>query len=620
MNKQNSNAEPAPSLAEKLALTAHEPGVYLLKDAVGAIIYIGKARDLRKRLAAYFKNSGHTDLKTGVLIKKIVDFDTILTGNEKEALILESNLIKRHRPRYNVILKDDKRYPSLRLDLQEDYPSFTIVRKIGQDKANFFGPFASAHAVRETLKTINKTFKLRKCRAKDFKTRTRPCLHCQMEGCLAPCCLDVDPRVYREQVNEAIMFLNGRTKDLIAKIKQQMDAAARAQEFEKAARLRDKMFSLQRTIEKQIAVTTDFQDRDVFAIVRSNGCALVMVFNVVGGFLKGTQHFSFEETISTDAEAIGTFMRQYYEKPVLLPNEILISIDMQDAGLIEDWFKTVKGKKVKILHPKRGEKAKLLAMTLRNAENELKGLLAARSAEMELLLRLQKKLRLSRLPERIECFDNSNIFGAQPVAGMVVFEKGKPQKSAYRKFKIKAAKMQDDYAYMCEVLSRRLGKLDAQHNFEPCPDLLMVDGGRGQLSIASAVIRELALEGRFDIIAIAKKDEKKGQAQDKIFKPRRTNPIAFGKDADLLLFLQRIRDEAHRFAISFHRKRRTKAAMQSELDAIPGIGQKRKTILLKHFKSIKKIREASIDQLNALPGIPLAAAEAVHRYLNSQSK
>ena len=606
----------AHKLSDKLDRIAHEPGVYLLKDDDGTIIYIGKARDLRKRLAAYFKNSGHTDMKTGVLVKKIFDFDTIITGNEKEALILESNLIKRHRPRYNVVLKDDKRYPSLRLDLQEDYPSFTIVRKIGQDNANYFGPFASAHAVRETLKTINKTFKLRKCRAKEFKTRTRPCLHCQMEGCLAPCCMDVDPQTYREQVNEAVMFLNGRTQDLIAKIKRQMNRAAQAHEFEKAARLRDKMFSLQRTIEKQIAVTTDFQDRDVFAIVRSKGCALVMVFNVVSGFLKGTRHFSFEETISTDEEAMGIFIRQYYEKPVALPKEILVSVEMHDARLIEDWFKTVKGQKVKILNPKRGEKAKLLSMALRNAENELKGLLAARDAEMELLLRLQQKLKLSCLPERIECFDNSNIGAAQAVASMVVFEKGKPRKSAYRKFKIKADGIQDDYAYMYEVLSRRLGKLKSQPESGPRPDLLMVDGGRGQLGIALAVIRELALEDQFDVIAIAKKDEKKRQTQDKIFKPRRTNPITFGKDADLLLFLQRIRDEAHRFAISFHRKRRTKAAMQSELDKISGVGKTRKAILLKHFKSIKKIKQASIEQLNALPGIPSATAKAIHQYFH----
>jgi len=619
MKKQNPSAEPAQGLADKLARTTHEPGVYRLKDAQGIIIYIGKARDLRKRLAAYFKNTGHIDMKTGVLVKKISDFDTIITGNEKEALILESNLIKRHRPRYNVVLKDDKRYPSLRLDPKENFPSFSIVRKIGEDDAIYFGPFTSAHAVRETLKTINKTFKLRKCRAKDFKTRTRPCLHCQMEGCLAPCCLDVDPRVYQEQVNEAIMFLKGRTTDLVAKIKTQMDAAAQAQEFEKAAQLRDKVFSLERTIEKQIVVTTDFQDRDVFAIARAKRVALVTVLNVMGGFLKGTRQFSFEETLSKDEDALGTFIRQYYEKAVFLPKEILVSIEMQDTKLIEEWFRAVKGKKVKILNPKRGEKAKLMGMAVHNAENELQGLIAARTAEMKLLLRLQKKLKLSRLPERIECFDNSNISGAEPVASMVVFEKGKAQKSAYRKFKIKAVNEPDDYAYMSEVLNRRLGKFNPQEGSEPIPDLLMVDGGKGHLNIALAVIRELSLEGQFEIIAIAKKDEKKGEIHDKIFKPRRTNPIIFGKDADLLLFLQRIRDEAHRFAITFHRKRRIKTSLQSELDAIPGIGKKRKAILLQHFKSIKKMREANIDELNALPGINRPVAETVHNYLNSQS-
>ena len=618
MKELTDHNQQSPNISEKLSRTAHEPGVYLLKDADGLIIYIGKARDLRKRLAAYFKNSSHTDMKTGVLVKKIGDFDTIITGNEKEALILESNLIKRHRPRYNVVLKDDKRYPSLRLDPEDEYPSFSIVRKIGEDNAIYFGPFASAYAVRETLKTINKTFKLRKCRAKDFKTRTRPCLHCQMEGCLAPCCLDVDPRVYQEQVNEAIMFLKGRNNDLIAKIKKQMNAAASDQEFEKAARLRDKMFSLQRTIEKQIAVTTDFQDRDVFAMVRSEGYAWVTVLNVMGGFLKGTRHFSFEETMSTDEEALGAIIRQYYEKTTFFPKELLVSMEMEDARLIEAWFKTVKQTKVKILNPKRGEKAKLMQMAIHNAENELQDWIAAQTAEMELLLRLQKKLKLSRLPERIECFDNSNISGAEPVASMVVFEKGKANKSAYRKFKIKAVNAQDDYAYMSEVLTRRLGKLNSQRAHESIPDLLMVDGGKGQLNIALAVIKELGLDGRFELIAIAKKDEKKGEIQDKIFKPRRTNPVVFGKDRDLLLFLQRIRDEAHRFAISFHRKRRTKTALQSELDAIPGVGQKRKAILLKHFKSMKKIREANIDELNALPGISLSTAQAVYNYFNSK--
>ena len=462
------------AIQEKLTRVSHEPGVYLMKDTAGAVIYVGKARNLKKRLASYFKVSGQLDIKVNILVKKINDFETIITRTEKEALILESNLIKRHKPRYNVVLKDDKRYPSLRIDLNEDYPNFSIVRKIGQDDAMYFGPFASAHAVRQTLRIINKTFKLRKCKAKDFKTRTRPCLHCQMEGCLAPCCLDVDPAVYQEQVTEAIMFLRGRTPKLIRKVKKQMTACAQAQEFERAARLRDKIYSLERTIEKQIAVTTDFKDRDVFAMAGTTECSVITVLSVRGGFLTGTRHYDFSEVISTEPEMIAGFTRQYYERHAFIPDELLISVDLADADLTEEWLRSVKKKKVTILRPQRGEKAHLVKLAEHNAQNELKNLIASRSAEMDLLLRLQKKLKMSRMPRRIECFDNSNISGTEPVAGMVVFEKARANKALYRKYRIQTVNEHDDYAYMKEVLERRFGKGQAA---KPYPDLLMVDGG-----------------------------------------------------------------------------------------------------------------------------------------------
>ncbi|MGD9322651.1 MAG: excinuclease ABC subunit UvrC [Desulfobacterales bacterium] len=604
-------------IQDKLARVSHDPGVYLMKDAAGQVIYVGKARDLRKRLASYFKSAGQFDRKVGILVDKISDFDTIITRTEKEALILESNLIKRHRPRYNVVLKDDKRYPSLRIDLNEKYPNFSIVRKIGKDKALYFGPFASAHAVRETLRTINKTFKLRKCKARDFKTRTRPCLHCQMDGCLAPCCLDVDPGVYGEQVNEAIMFLKGRTPDLIRKVKKQMESCARDQQFERAARLRDKIFSLERTIEKQIAVTTDFKDRDVFAIARSEEISVITVMSVRNGFLTGTRHYSFTETLSTAEEMMSAFIRQYYERHPFIPDELLVSIDPADAELTAEWLGSFKKRKVKILRPKRGEKAQLVAVAIHNAENELSSLIASRSAEMDLLLRLQMKLKMKRLPERIECFDNSNISGTQAVAAMVVFEYGRAKKSSYRKYRIKTVSEHDDYAYMEEVLTRRFGKGEAA---KPYPDLLMVDGGKGQLNIALAVTSELNLTHEFDIIGIAKKDEKKGESRDKIFKPGRANPLNFGRAEDLLLFMQRIRDEAHRFAISFHRKRRKKISLQSELDTIPGIGKKRKAALLQHFKSVKNIRAAAIDDISALPGFNRVVAESILKALGTGNR
>ena len=606
---------PETDIRQKLSRVSNEPGVYLMKDASGMVIYIGKARNLKKRLASYYKNTGHRDIKAGILVDKINDIETIITRTEKEALILESNLIKKHKPRYNVILKDDKRYPSLRIDLKEKYPNFSIVRKIGLDDALYFGPFASAHAVRETLRTINKTFKLRKCKAKDFKTRTRPCLHCQMEGCLAPCCLDVDPVVYHEQVNEAIMFLKGRTPDLIRKIKAQMAAAARSQEFEKAARLRDKIFFLERTIEKQIAVTTDFKDRDVFATARSPEFAVVTVLSVRNGFLTGTRHYSFSDTIATEEEMLAAFIRQYYERHPFVPDQLLTSIELEDTLLTEEWLQDVKKKKIRINFPKRGEKAQLAKLAAHNAENELKNVIASHSAEMDLLLRLQKKLKINQLPERIECFDNSNISGTEPVAAMVVFENARPKKSLYRRYRIKTVDGHDDYAYMDEVLKRRFGKGDES---KPYPDLLMVDGGKGQLNIALAVIRDVGLERKFDIIGIAKKDDKKGETRDKIFKPGRANPLGFGREGELLLFLQRIRDEAHRFAISFHRSRRGKISLQSALDTIPGVGQKRKATLLKHFKTIKNIRAADLDEIRSLPGFNRRAAKSVIEALSTK--
>ncbi|MGB5749629.1 MAG: excinuclease ABC subunit UvrC [Desulfobacterales bacterium] len=605
---------PENDILKKLTSVSTEPGVYLMKDAVGTVIYIGKARNLKKRLSSYFKTSGHLDLKAGILVNKIDDIETIITGTEKEALILESNLIKKHRPRYNVILKDDKRYPSLRIDLNQKYPNFSIVRKIGVDDAKYFGPFASAQAVRETLRTINKTFKLRKCKAKDFRTRTRPCLHCQMEGCLAPCCLDVDPAVYHEQVGEAVMFLKGQTPDLLRKVKKQMEDAARIQEFEKAARLRDKIFSLERTIEKQIAVTTDFKDRDVFALTRSPKFSVITVLAVRHGFLTGTRHYNFSETISTEEEMLAAFIRQYYDRHPFVPDELLTSIELADTHLIEEWLRDIRKKKVKIIFPKRGEKARLINLAVHNADNELKNILASHSAEIDLLLRLQKKLKMNKLPSRIECFDNSNISGTEPVAAMVVFERARAKNDLYRKYRIQTVSEHDDYAYMDEVLKRRFGK--GNHS-KPYPDLLMVDGGKGQLNIALAVVRALGLEGQFDVVGIAKKDERKGEKRDKIFKPGRANPLSFGREGDLLLFLQRIRDEAHRFAVTFHRRRRTKKSLQSALDTIPGVGPKKKATLLKHFQTIKNIRAADLDEISSLPGFNRSTAESVIEALST---
>jgi len=600
--------------AQKAANAPLAPGVYLMKAADGRVLYVGKARSLRKRLSAYFRASTHSDGKIDALVGRVADLEIILTRTEKEALILESNLIKRHRPRFNVVLKDDKRYPSLRLDPKEAYARFTVVRKIGEDEAIYFGPFASAQAVRATLKVLNRTFKLRKCTSSEFRTRTRPCLHCQMNGCLAPCCRDVPPEVYREHVQEAVLFLKGRTQELLAKIRGDMESAAAAQEYEKAARLRDKLFALQRTSEKQVAVTTDFMDRDVFAAAASNGVAVITHLEVRGGFLTGTRHFRFAETMAAEDEMLGMFIRQFYEGRAFVPEELFVSHPIEDGEWIQEWLADQKGQRVRIHRPARGEKARLLEVALNNARTELQALLNRRSSGAALLERLQRRLNLSRLPQRIECVDNSTLMGSDPVAALVVFVDGRPEPSAYRRYRISGVSVPDDYASMSEILKRRLGKgAEAQ----PLPDLLMVDGGKGQLGAALAVMKDLQLDGRLDVIGIAKKDPDRGEAQDKIFLPGRSNPAHFGRDVDLLLFLQRVRDAAHRQAVSFHRRRHRAATLASALDGVAGIGRVRKAQLIAHFGGFEAIRAATLAELSALPGFNPKLAAAVKDSLGS---
>lgn len=600
-------------LREKLKHLSKGPGVYLMKDADRNILYVGKARNLKSRLSSYFVRQNRTDIKTGVLISKIDDFDTIVTATEQEALILESNLIKQYRPRYNVILKDDKRYPVIRLDTTISYPNLTVVRKKAADGALYFGPYSSARAVHQTLKFINKTFQLRKCGKSKFQNRSRPCLHYQMGRCLGPCCLQVDTAAYDDIVQEVVWFLNGRTPDLIRKIREEMKAAADARDFEKAAVLRDKMFSLQHITEKLVVVTRDQKDRDVIALSRTQEISVITVLIIRSGFMTGYRHFDFRETISTDEEMLEAFIRQYYEQAQQHPSEVLLPAGIENAFWIEKWLTAQKGAVIKVRCPKRGEKLRLVQMAKENADNRLSDLRAARTSGQDLLHRLQHRLKLKSYPERIECFDNSNTYTSNPVSAMVVFESARPKKSDYRTYKLRTVAAPDDYAGMAEVLERRFNKGTQQM---PFPNLLMVDGGRGQLHIACRILASLGLENHFDVIGIAKKDEKKGEAQDKIFIPGRANPVNFGREGVLLLFLQKIRDESHRFVLSFHRRQRRATALGSILDSIPGLGEKRKKALLNQFGSVSKIRAATITDLLSVPEMNRSVAEAVRRKLS----
>ncbi len=599
-------------LEDKLRDLPSTPGVYLMNDTKGDVLYVGKARDLRKRVSCYFATAAHKDLKATILIEKIAGFDTIITNTEKEALILESNLIKTYRPRYNVILKDDKRYPCLRLNVKSPYPNLTIARKLQRDGALYFGPFASAGAVRETLKLIHRTFRLRKCKATNPKRRERPCLNHQMGLCLGPCNGTVDRVEYAGVVNEVILFLRGRMPELIKEVKDQMESAAARQDFETAAVHRDRLFALQETLEKQVATTPDFKDRDVVGMARKGEAAMVMVLFIRGGYLVGNRAFHLSEAMASDSEMIASFVKQYYESAPFVPKEVLLPKPLEDKALLEEWLGELKGERVYIITPKRGEKARILQMAVQNAKKSLQEHMNSVLDEEGMLRKVQERLALHRSPQRIECIDLSNMAGTEGVGGMVVFERGRPTPRAYRKYRIKTAPGADDYAMLREVLKRRYKERGTQ---ESLPDLLVVDGGKGQLNVAVATLKTLNLDGLFDLVGVAKKDRQKGETEDKVYKPGRKNPLNLKKDAQVLLFLQRIRDEAHRYVIAYHRKRRLMTYRRSVLEGIPGIGSKRRAQLLKRFGSLKRIRSASLEELCSVAGMTRQAAQTLFKAL-----
>ncbi|MGD8701011.1 MAG: excinuclease ABC subunit UvrC [Desulfosarcina sp.] len=613
MPTQSHRANAPVDMAETIKGISDSCGVYLMKDDSGSILYVGKAINLKKRVASYFQRQDTREAKTAMMVSRVADIETVVTASEKEALILESNLIKRHRPRYNVVLKDDKRYPSLRIDLKATYPKIEIVRKTPKDGAIYFGPFSSAHAVRQTVKLINKTFPLRKCSDRTLGQRTRPCIHHQMGQCLAPCCLAVDSAVYKGIVNEVILFLKGRTSELIKRIRRQMVKASDRQDYEAAAAFRDRMVALERTLERQVTVTTDFLDRDVIGMSGSSDFRLVTMMIIRRGYLQGMRHFEFSHAAADKAELIAQFMSQYYQSVHSIPAEVLVPTLPDDYELLEETLSEWKTRRVRIRRPQRGEKRRLLEMAENNADNTLRERLQKASQETALLEALKRRLNMDRLPERIECFDNSALAGTYPVSGMVVFVNGRPHKSGYRRFIIRSVSKADDYASMAEVLSRRFAKINSRN---PQPDLLLVDGGKGQVSTAVAILDQLGLLGRFSIAGIAKKDTDKGETADKIYLPNRVNPVNLGADGRLLLLLQQIRDEAHRYALAYQRKQRRRKTVQSALDHVHGVGPKRKRMLLNHFGSIKKIRAATAAEISELPGISRSIAEAVKTALN----
>lgn len=601
------------SILEKYRQIPHSPGVYLMKDSGGKTIYVGKAKDLKKRLSSYFIKKDHHDPKTLVLIEMIRDFEVIITSSGHEAFILESNLIKEYAPKYNVILKDGKNYPLLRIDMNEDYPAIMRVRKIKNDNALYFGPYSSSLSVNRTLTQIQRLFRLRKCKNTQFKNRSRPCLNYQIKACLGLCCNKVSPEEYKKQIQDAILFLKGKSKEVVDTLKARMATYAESQEYEKAAQVRDTLSAIKNIMERQVVVSPDMKDQDIIAFASDRGVIVITVMVVRSGYLIDTAHYPFDLGFKEPDELLSAFLDDYYENLGVLPSFVLLSLDIENKTLLEDHLSEKKQTRVSIHIPVRGEKKRLVEMAAVNASQELEKRLLKEDEERAAVFMLKDLLAMDRLPERIECFDNSNLSGQDPVSAMVVFKDGRPHKEGYRKFIIRDMDTPDDYAAMFKVLSRRFSKEPAKMQF---PDLLLVDGGKGQLGMALAVLKDLEIEDQFMVAGLAKKDEAKGETYDKIYIPGRSNPLNTANAIKALYLLQRVRDEAHRFAITFQRNRREKRAGLSFLDDIPGIGPKKKKALLMHFKGITKMKAASVEEIAALPGMTQTLAEKLVQALH----
>ncbi len=587
-----------------------EPAVYLIKDRTGKVLYIGKAKNLNKRIHSYFSKGKDYPYKLSLILTNADTIEHIITATEKEALILEGNLIKRYRPRYNVILKDDANYPLLKLDINNRYPRLTIVRRMKNDGDLYFGPFTSASAVRSTLRLIGPVFPLRKCKTKGTPKRSRPCLNYQLGRCLGPCCLDVRVEDYQEIVDQVKLFLEGRSKELISQLREIMQKASRELDFEKAARVRDQIRAVEKTVERQTVVSTEMKDQDVIGLSRSGKEAGIVILFVRSGYMVGSRNYSIHCEWQNASEPLEAFLKQYYRDKGFVPSEIILSDAIDDKRLISEWLTGMAGKKVSISAPSRGDKKKLVNMAVVNAENIL--LERQKSDQSAILEEAKSILHLGRKPAHIEGIDISNLKGDLAVASLVTFVEGVPQKSDYRNYRIKEVEGIDDYAMIAEVTKRRLKK------GQP-PDLFVIDGGKGHLSVALKTIDALGLENPPDVISIAKADQGEPGAVDKIYLPKRKNPLILARNHPVLSLLMRLRDETHRRAVSYYRKRSRKKLTGSELDRIPGVGPKRKKALLKYLGDLQSIARAEIEDLNGVPGINQAVAKNIFAYFHRKS-
>jgi excinuclease ABC subunit C len=605
-----------------------KPGCYLMKNKNGKIIYVGKAIDLNSRVRSYFHKSAQHTKKIGKLVKEIANIEWIVVGSELEALLLEMNLIKKHRPYYNVRLKDDKRFPYIKVHWAKPFPKVTVTRRMTDDGGKYFGPYFSVWAVHKTLDVIRRIFPYLTCDREITGEDNRACLYYDIKLCSAPCIGKVTKEEYRLMIKDLMQFLNGRTEEITKRLDKDMNNASGNLQFEKAAAIRDQLEAIEKVVKKQRVYTTEYTDSDVVAIARSEREACIQVFFIRGGKMIGREYFMMEGTEDIpDQDVIEEFLKQFYDQAASIPEEVLLPEEIEEANIIGQWLRQKRGdKKVEIKIPRRGKKKELLQMAIDNAQATLNSLQAQweadKSRHTKSLAELQEALEMETPPNRIECYDISNTQGTAIVGSMVVFEQGVPNKKLYRRFNIRNLKgIPDDYASMEEVLTRRFKRYQSAQEqekspgkkdlaFSILPDFLLVDGGKGQLTQAIKVLDKLELNGKFRIAGLAKQNEE-------LFIQGKSKGVLLPRKSEGLYLLQRVRDEAHRFAITAHRKKRDKMGIASRLDSVPGIGPKKRKVLLKHFGSIKAIVAATEEEICQVNGINMELAISIKSFLEA---
>jgi excinuclease ABC subunit C len=616
--------------SERLKATPTRPGVYLMRDDAGEVLYVGKASSLRHRLRSYFASQSSLQQKIRTMVGKVADFEFILTESDQEAVILECNLIKRHKPVYNARLKDDKSYPFIKIDVSEEFPQVYITRNVSDDGARYFGPFASASSVRRTLALLKKLFPYRSCTKTITGNDPRPCLDYYIHRCVGPCIGVADKQQYSEIIDQVILFLEGKTDRVVGAISERMDQAAEALEFERAAVLRDQLRAISSVSEGQKVLHLTSDNLDLIALAPGLAEAWVEIFFIRQGKLIGRDHFIMAGTEDDGpCEILAAFVKQYYDANPYVPPRILVQHPLEDVEAIQRWLAQKRDGTVRVHVPRRGEKRKLMQMVVENAAEGLEQLKVrqAEGGDMHAALaELQEALSLPALPRRIECYDISNIQGTSPVGSMVVFEDGMPKSSHYRRFKVKTVDGIDDYSMMREVLTRRFKRLakgkeeldsngrtpkqdrsPAAQAWQTIPDLVLIDGGKGHLSAALQVFLECGTED-IPLASLAKENEE-------LFAPKTPEPILLPRTSQALFLVQRVRDEAHRFAVTYHRQRRSKRAVASAMDEVQGIGPKRKRMLLRRFGSVKGVKEAQLEDIAAVPGMTVKLARRLKEQL-----